>query len=102
MNTAYIYDYWNRTELGRRMIESKLVSESDLLFLMPNNVKKMHGLPVTRVLSRRKSKFKKRYKRNILGFQLYKLMEDTMEELLPRRIDSFIEKMVDVSNSIFD
>lgn len=55
MNTTYIYEYWGRTEFGRKMIKSDRVSESDLLFLMPNNVKKMHGLPMTRVAAKRKS-----------------------------------------------
>jgi hypothetical protein len=39
-NTKFIYEYWNRTNLGREMIKSNRVSELDLLFLIPNNVKK--------------------------------------------------------------
>ena len=52
----YVIDYWMHRggDLGRRMISSGLFPEQDLLFLMPNNAKKMHGLPMTRANGRRK------------------------------------------------
>ena len=40
-NKEFIYEYWGRTRLGKEMIKSSNISDSDLLFLMPNNVKKM-------------------------------------------------------------
>lgn len=84
MNTAYIYEYWGRTEIGRKMIESDRVSESDLLFLMPNNVKKMHGLPMTRVTAKRKSHYKRIRKRMILSFSLFEMIEEIIEDILPQ------------------
>ena len=67
-NKQFIYEYWNRTEFGRAIIQSKYLSESELLFLMPNNVKRMHGLPLTRCAKRGRNKreYKARQKRLIL------------------------------------
>ena len=56
MNKEFIYEYWNKTKLGKAMIKSNNVSESDLLFLIPNNVKRMHGLPLTRTFGKKKKK----------------------------------------------
>ena len=53
-----IHKYWSRIELGRKMIDSNNVSESDLLFLIPNNVKKKYGLPLTRISGKEKRKQK--------------------------------------------
>ena len=39
----FIYEYWSRTELGRAMIKSENISENDLLFLMPNGVKRFQA-----------------------------------------------------------
>ena len=55
-NRKFIYEYWGRTRLGREMIKSNNVSESDLLFLIPNNVKRMRGLPLTRISGKKKKK----------------------------------------------
>lgn len=39
-----IHDYWGRTEFGQKMILSDFVSDDDLLFLIPGNVKPMFWL----------------------------------------------------------
>lgn len=52
----FIYEYWGGTDLGKEMIKSNNVSDSDLLFLIPNNIKKMHGLPLTRMSGKKKTK----------------------------------------------
>lgn len=103
MNTAYIYEYWGRTEFGRRMIESDKVSESDLLFLMPNNVKKMHGLPMTRVAAKRKSNYKRLRKRMILSSVLFQIIEEIIEEpYRPEACDGeFFCQFVDFKNLNF-
>lgn len=98
MNTNYIYEYWGRVELVRRMIESNCISESDLLFLMPNNVKKMHGLPMTRISAKRKSKYKRLRKRQILLYKSYKVLEEIIEETMPKLAGEFIDRLVDIKN----
>lgn len=97
---SFVYKYWNRTELGREMIASSSVSDSDLLFLIPNNVKKMHGSPVTRMTGKKKRKNKNRRKKHILSFKLF----DLLEEIIDRTIVStwsqndFFDRFVDVKN----
>lgn len=99
MNTEFIYEYWNRTELGRAMIASNNVSESDLLFLIPNNIKKMHGLPMTRVSKKDKSKLKRSRRRHILSYKLFDLIEEMIADLLPHKLNNeFFDKFVDVKN----
>jgi len=81
------------------MIESDCVSESDLLFLIPNNIKRMHGLPVTRISAKRKSKYKHWRKRQILGFKFFEFIEEIIDEILPKRLtDEFFGQFVDVNN----
>lgn len=97
---SFVYKYWNRTEFGREMIASSSVSDSDLLFLIPNNVKKMHGLPVARMTGKKKRKKKNQRKKDILSFKLF----DLIEEVIDRTIVStwsqndFFGKFVDVKN----
>lgn len=81
-NKEFIYEYWSRTEHGRMMIKSNNVSESDLLFLIPNNIKKMHGLPLTRISGKKKRKQKEQRKRFILSFKLFDIIEETIEEMI--------------------
>lgn len=81
-NKEFIYEYWSRTKLGRAMIESECVSESDLLFLIPNNIKRMHGLPLTRISGKKKRKQKEQRKRFILSFRLFDIIEETIEEMI--------------------
>lgn len=81
-NKEFIYEYWGRTELGRKMIASNNVSESDLLFLIPNNVKRMHGLPTTRIIGKKKRKQKEQRRKFILSFNLFDIIEEIIEENL--------------------
>lgn len=96
----FVYKYWNRTELGREMIASSSVSDSDLLFLIPNNVKRRHGLPATRTYGKRKSAIKKARKRIILSFRLFDLISDIVEETLHQKLcdEEFFGQFVDVKN----
>jgi hypothetical protein len=81
-NKEFIYEYWGKTELGCRMIESDNVSDLDLLFLIPNNVKKRYGLPLTRISGKKKRKQKHQRKRSILSFELFDIIEEIIEETI--------------------
>ena len=99
-NKQFIYEYWGRTELGRAMIKSENISESDLLFLMPNNVKHMHGLPLTRCAQkgRKKRKYKTQRKRQILCFKLWDILSNIIEDTICSqwKDSSFFQDFVDV------
>ena len=97
---SFIYKYWSRTKLGREMITSDSVSDSDLLFLIPNNVKRRNGLPVTRTYGKRKSVIKKNRKRQMLQFKSYDLIRKLIEETITEKFGSqnFITDFVDVKN----
>lgn len=99
-NKEFIYEYWCRTELGRKMIASNYVSESDLLFLIPNNVKKMHGLPLTHISGKKKRKQKQQRKRYILTFRLFDLIEDIVDKTLGSKFSNndFFNEFVEVKN----
>lgn len=92
-----IHKYWSRTELGRKMIDSNNVSESDLLFLIPNNVKKKYGLPLTRISGKEKRKQKRQKKRFIKSFGLFDLIEETIEKNIYSKwaTNEFFEQFVD-------
>ena len=79
---SFIHEYFSRTERGRAMIKSNSVSDSELLFMIPNNVKKMHGLPLTRMTGKKKRKKKNQKKRQILSFNLFDLIEDIIEKTI--------------------
>lgn len=97
---SFVYEYWNRTELGRKMIASDSVSDSDLLFLIPNNVKKMHGLPLTRMLGKKKRKNKNQRKKIITSFSLFDLIEEVIERTICSTWsqNEFFGHFVDVKN----
>ena len=99
-NTEFIYEYWNKTNLGREMIKSNRVSESDLLFLIPNNVKKIHGLPLTRISGRKKRKQKEQRKRLILSFNLFDIIENIIDETLCSESfnNEFFNKFVEIKS----
>ena len=97
---SFVYKYWSRTELGRAMITSSSVSDSDLLFLIPNNVKRMHGLPATRMPGKKKRKRKNKRKKYILSFKLFDLLEDIVEKTIVSTWsqNDFFDKFVDIKN----
>lgn len=99
-NKKFIYEYWGKTKLGREMIKSNNISESDLLFLIPNNIKKMHGLPLTRISDKKKRKQKKQRKKFILSFKLFDMLEDIIEETLCFKWsdNEFFDEFVEVKN----
>ena len=101
-NKNFIYEYWSRTELGRQMIASDAVSDNDLLFLIPNNVKRRHGLPVTRTYGKRKSVIKRHRKRFLASFQLFDIISELVEELIPKAWNGeFFNQFVDFKDVSF-
>ena len=100
MNKKFIYEYWSKTELGIRMIKSNHVSDSDLLFLIPNNKKKMHDLPLSRMSKKRKTKQKKRRKTHIMFFGCFDIIEEIIEEQICSKWynNEFFDKFVDIKD----
>ena len=96
----FIYEYWSRTELGRAMIKSENISENDLLFLMPNSVKHMHGLPLTRCAKRgrNKRKYKTQRKRQILCYKLWDTLLNIIDDVICSqwKENDFFKDFVDV------
>lgn len=97
---SFVHKYWSRTKIGKEMLASNSVSDSDLLFLIPNNVKRRNGLPVTRTYGKHKSVIKKNRKRQILLFKLFDLISNIVEETITEKFSSenFITDFVDVKN----
>ena len=99
-NKELIYEYWGRTELGRKMIASNNVSESDLLFLIPNNVKRRLGLPLTRIVGKKKRQQKNERKRYIMSFRCFDIVEEMVNEILSEKFTNskFIDGFVDITS----
>lgn len=96
---SFVHKYWSRTELGQAMIASDSISDSDLLFLIPNNVKRRNGLPVTRTYGKRKSIIKRDRKRRISSFRLFDLISKIIEETLPKTYNNeWFGEFVDFKN----
>ena len=97
---SFVYKYWNKTELGRKMIASSLISDSDLLFLIPNNIKKMQGLPISRMTGKKKRKQKEQRKKFILLSKLFYIVVDMVEETLYSKWsdNEFFGEFVEVKN----
>ena len=94
-----ILQYWSKTDIGKKMILSNHVSYSDLLFMIPNNVKRRYGLPTTRTCGKRKSYIKRNRKRRILEFNLFDLIEEIIDQTLTTTYDNeFFHSFVNVKN----
>lgn len=95
-----IYEYWNKTELGRDMIKSNNVSDLDLLFLIPNNVKKRLGLPLTRISGKKKRERKCWQTGFILSYKLFDIIEETIVNTIPSEWTNseFFGEFVEVKN----
>lgn len=76
-----IHNYWNKTEFGKMMIKNNKISDSDLLFLIPNNKKKILGLPMTRLWDKRnKKKYRANKRKNIMTFKMFDILEKNIEQ----------------------
>lgn len=94
----FVHKYWGRTDFGRRMLESEFVSDLDLLFLIPNNVKRQNGLPATRIYGKNKRKQKQDKRRIILSFSVFDIISEIIEETLPQQIDEQFGTFVEVKD----
>lgn len=91
-----VHNYWSKTELGNKMIKSNSISDSDLLFLIPNNKKKILGLPMTRLGNKRnKNKYKKNRRKNIMTFKIFDILEEIIEQRLS---DINFDRFVDIKD----
>lgn len=98
-NKDFIYEYWSKTEFGKRMIKSNNISDYDLLFLIPNNVKRVHGLPATRISGKEKKKQKQQRKRYIMHFLCFSIVENMVEENIRYKYQrGYFDKFVDIKN----
>lgn len=98
MNKEFVYKFWSRKgDLGKAMIKSNNVSYEDLLFLIPNNMRKAHGLPLTRMRGNRKRIKKHRMKIAILTFKMYDMIEETVDKLIGEKFsnENYFVKFMD-------
>lgn len=98
MGKEFVYEFWERKgELGKAMIESNHVAYEDLLFLIPNNMRKAHGLPLTRIRGGRKRIKKNRMKIAILTFKMYDIIEETVDKLIEEKFsnENYFVKFMD-------
>lgn len=94
-----VYAYWMRNEIGQKMILSDSVSDSDLLFLIPNNTKRRLGLPPTRIAKKRKSKYKRNLKRRILGFGLFDIISEIVEDTVQKGLsEEYFYQFIDIKD----
>lgn len=94
----FVREYWGRTDFGRKMLESKFVSDLDLLFLIPNNVKRRNGLPTTRICGKNKRKQKQDKRRIILSFPVFDIISEIIEETLPQQIDEHLGTFAEIKD----
>lgn len=61
--TDKIHKFYNKTDFGRFLIESGKLTQSELLFLIPNGTRHMLGLPTSRFpcTKNKKKEFLRRY-----------------------------------------
>ena len=98
MNKEFVYKYWARKgDLGKAMIESNNVTYEDLLFLIPNNVRKVHRLPLTRIRGSHKRIKKYSMKIAILNFKMYDMLEETVNKLIEEKFsnENYFAKFMD-------
>lgn len=94
-----ILQYWSKTDIGKKMILSNHVSYSDLLFMIPNNVKRRYGLPSTRTCGKRKSQIKRNRRHRIRAFNLFDILVEVIEDQFSETFDvKYFQNFVDIHN----
>lgn len=93
----FVEEYWSRSEFGRDLLKEPGVTEQDLLLLMPNNVKKMHGLPMSRSNGRRKAELKKKRVRRITSV-VFSMVSRMIEEILPKKVNEVFSDFASVDD----
>ncbi len=99
MNTKFVYEYWSKYDLVQEALKLGYVSENDLLFMLPNNVKKRHHISMTRVLQKRKSVYKNIQKSSFrFNSRLAPILDYTISSVLPDLNSQFFGEFVELSN----
>lgn len=88
--------WWGRRDVGRRILKSGRFSESELLRLIPNNWKRMHGLPVTRVLGKKKRDRKDKWKKPLFESEVYRIAAEIIAETLTKKAEDTYSRFADV------
>lgn len=79
-------------------VETDYLSLEDLLFLIPNNVKKRNHIPMTRVSPKRKAKHKREVKAKIQFAPLGVILEEIINNTIPKewQNNQFFGKFVEI------
>lgn len=89
-------DYYLRFGMiGERLLESDRVSESDLLRAIPNNYKRLHGMPLLRLNGKRKTNLKK-HSIDRLTNALFPIVTEMMESEISKRFPDLFSLFADI------
>lgn len=80
-----------------RAVEKGYCTEDDLLFMIPNGWKRMHGFPVSRTFANRKSVAKRKRRRRILDIAYTQVIVEKFNSYLPKAIAKMWDGFVDIS-----
>ena len=83
-----IVKYWETQDFGQEILNE--LSESELLLLIPNNKKRVLGLPLTRITGK-----KKRYTKNKRKSQIFKSHFDFVDKCIAKAVVEEINRMMD-------
>ena len=89
--------FQRRGQIGEMLLRSDRVSEADLLLAIPNNYKRLHGLPLTRRNGKRKALCKKRNTAFLLA-AVFPMVEELISSLIPQRVEESFSLFADVSS----
>lgn len=95
-----VLTYWEYKPLGPQMLDSENLDFHDLLLLIPNNKKKMLGIPMTRIAGRRKHFIKKQQILRTTTWKLWDILSETIDNILNDRLvtSSFFQDFVDIKS----
>lgn len=89
-------DYYLRFGIiGEMLLESDQVSESDLLRVIPNNYKRLHGMPLLRLNGKRKASLKK-HSRGLRMHALFPIVTEMMELEISKRLPDLFSLLTDI------
>lgn len=89
-------DYYRRFGIvGEMLLKSDLVSEADLLRVIPNNYKRLHGMPLLRLNGKRKAKLKKQHA-NRLMVGLFPIVTALMEQEISKQVPDLFSSFAEV------
>ena len=93
-----IEEYWSR-KVDYTILDMRRLPESDLLFLIPNNVKRRYGLPLTRIDGGKKKQQKQKRKQRIIRDRMFLIIEDSIDNYISHLWPGdFFEQFVDIKH----